>query len=36
MREVGGKADSLKIYVGGLPEKPKPPFQYQLVFSVEG
>ncbi len=36
MREVGGKADSLKLYVGGLPEKPKPPFQYQLVFSVEG
>jgi lysine 6-dehydrogenase len=36
MREVGGKADSLKIYVGGLPARPKPPFQYQLVFSVEG
>ncbi len=29
-------ADALKIYVGGLPEKPKPPFSYQLVFSVEG
>lgn len=36
MREVGGKADALKLYVGGLPEKPKPPFLYQLVFSVEG
>jgi len=36
MREVGGKADALKLYVGGLPEKPKPPFFYQLVFSVEG
>jgi lysine 6-dehydrogenase len=36
MRRIGGRAESLKIYVGGLPEKPKPPFQYQLVFSVEG
>ena len=36
MRVVGGMADALKLYVGGLPENPKPPFQYQLVFSVEG
>jgi lysine 6-dehydrogenase len=36
MRRVGGKADALKIYVGGLPADPKPPFNYQLVFSVEG
>jgi len=36
MRKVGGKADALKIYVGGLPKEPKPPFYYQLVFSVEG
>lgn len=36
MRRVGGKADALKIYVGGLPQNPKPPFQYQLIFSVEG
>ncbi|HKE31450.1 MAG TPA: saccharopine dehydrogenase C-terminal domain-containing protein [Candidatus Angelobacter sp.] len=36
MRRVGGKADALKLYVGGLPEKPRPPFFYQLVFSVEG
>jgi lysine 6-dehydrogenase len=28
--------DALKLYVGGLPKKPKPPFEYQLVFSVEG
>jgi lysine 6-dehydrogenase len=28
--------DSLKLYVGGLPKTPKPPFEYQLVFSVEG
>ena len=36
MRRVGGAADALKLYVGGLPEKPRPPFFYQLVFSVEG
>jgi lysine 6-dehydrogenase len=30
------RADALKIYVGGLPEKPVLPFNYQLVFSVEG
>lgn len=28
--------DSLKIRVGGLPQNPKPPLDYQLVFSVEG
>ena len=28
--------DALKLYVGGLPKHPKPPFEYQLVFSVEG
>ncbi|HEU5232881.1 MAG TPA: saccharopine dehydrogenase C-terminal domain-containing protein [Terriglobales bacterium] len=28
--------DALKLYVGGLPKTPRPPFQYQLVFSVEG
>jgi lysine 6-dehydrogenase len=36
MRRIGGRADALRIYVGGLPSKPKPPFQYQLVFSAEG
>ncbi len=36
MRRVGGTADALKIYVGGLPIEPKEPFGYQLVFSVEG
>jgi lysine 6-dehydrogenase len=36
MRRVGGKADALKIYVGGLLQEPNPPFHYQLVFSVEG
>lgn len=36
MRRVGGKADALKVYVGGLPQDPKPPFHFQIVFSVEG
>jgi lysine 6-dehydrogenase len=31
-----GRADALKIYVGGLPQDPQPPFHYQLVFSVDG
>jgi lysine 6-dehydrogenase len=31
-----GRADALKIYVGGLPQEPRPPFHYQLVFSVDG
>jgi lysine 6-dehydrogenase len=36
VRRVGGRAEALKIYVGGLPKNPKPPFFYQMVFSVEG
>ena len=36
MRRIGGRAEALKIYVGGLPQHPRPPFNYQLVFSVEG
>ncbi len=36
LRRIGGKADALKIYVGGLPQSPRAPFNYQLVFSVEG
>ena len=36
LRRIGGRADALKLYVGGLPEDPAPPFHYQLVFSVDG
>ncbi|HEX9110991.1 MAG TPA: saccharopine dehydrogenase NADP-binding domain-containing protein, partial [Terriglobales bacterium] len=36
VRRLDGHADALKLYVGGLPESPVPPFHYQLVFSVEG
>lgn len=28
--------DSIRIRVGGLPQHPKPPLNYQIVFSVEG
>ncbi len=36
MAPNGEKIDALKLYVGGLPEDPKPPFFYHLVFSVNG
>ena len=29
-------ADTVRLRVGGLPRDPKPPFGYQIVFSVEG
>ena len=29
-------ADSVKIFVGGLPQKPEPPLNYQIVYSLEG
>jgi len=28
--------DSIRIRVGGLPQEPRPPLDYQIVFSVEG
>ena len=28
--------DSVKIYVGGLPQHPEPPLNYQIVYSLEG
>jgi lysine 6-dehydrogenase len=30
------KPESLHIRVGGLPQKPRPPLDYQMVFSAEG
>jgi len=30
------KPESLYIRVGGLPQKPRPPMEYQMVFSAEG
>ena len=31
-----GDAKSVKIYVGGLPQHPEPPLNYQIVYSLEG
>ncbi len=28
--------DSVKLYVGGLPQRPEPPLNYQIVYSIEG
>jgi lysine 6-dehydrogenase len=35
IRRVGG-ADSVRVYVGGLPQFPEPPLNYQIVYSLEG
>ncbi|MGH7529624.1 MAG: saccharopine dehydrogenase family protein [Gemmatimonadales bacterium] len=31
-----GDPDAVKIYVGGLPQHPEPPLNYQIVYSLEG
>lgn len=31
-----GRLDEIHIRVGGLPQTPRPPLDYQMVFSVEG
>jgi lysine 6-dehydrogenase len=31
-----GEALSVKIFVGGLPQHPEPPLNYQIVYSLEG
>lgn len=31
-----GRLDEIHIRVGGLPQQPRPPLDYQIVFSVEG
>lgn len=30
------KTESIRLYCGGLPQNPKPPFNYKLVFNIEG
>lgn len=30
------EAESVRIYVGGLPQQPKPPLNYEVVYSLEG
>jgi lysine 6-dehydrogenase len=31
-----GTVESVRIYVGGLPQSPEPPLNYQIVYSLEG
>jgi lysine 6-dehydrogenase len=30
------RTESVRIYVGGLPQNPEPPLNYQIVYSIEG
>ncbi len=30
------RVDAVRIYVGGLPQHPEPPLNYQIVYSIEG
>lgn len=30
------QVDAVRIYVGGLPQNPEPPLNYQIVYSLEG
>ncbi|MGH7512186.1 MAG: saccharopine dehydrogenase family protein [Gemmatimonadales bacterium] len=30
------RTDTVKVYVGGLPQQPEPPLNYQIVYSLEG
>lgn len=30
------KVESVRMYVGGLPQHPEPPLNYQIVYSIEG
>lgn len=30
------RVDAVRIYVGGLPQEPEPPLNYQVVYSLEG
>ncbi len=34
--ELDGGADAVRIRVGGLPQRPRPPLDYQIVFSPYG
>lgn len=36
LMEQFDETESVKLYCGGLPQNPKPPFNYKLVFNVEG
>jgi lysine 6-dehydrogenase len=30
------RAEQVRVYVGGLPQEPEPPLNYQIVYSLEG
>ncbi|MBI3828838.1 MAG: saccharopine dehydrogenase NADP-binding domain-containing protein [Planctomycetes bacterium] len=32
----GAKPEAVRIYCGGLPQHPRPPLNYQLLFAIEG
>lgn len=34
--EQWDETETVKLYCGGLPQHPKPPFNYKLVFNIEG
>lgn len=36
LMEQFDETESVKLYCGGLPQNPRPPFNYKLVFNVEG
>jgi len=36
LEREGGRARHVRVYCGGLPQRPRPPLGYQLVFAVEG
>ncbi len=36
VRAEGARVTSVRIFVGGLPQAPEPPLNYQIVYSLEG
>jgi lysine 6-dehydrogenase len=34
--ETFDSTETVKLYCGGLPQRPRPPFNYKLVFNIEG
>lgn len=36
VRADGARVTSVRIFVGGLPQAPQPPLNYQIVYSLEG
>jgi lysine 6-dehydrogenase len=36
VRAEGARVTSVRIFVGGLPQAPQPPLNYQIVYSLEG